>query len=158
MAEDYVKIVDPTNPKNVTWIEKQYTDEVLASYGRADCGHAGTTDFNPNVGAKFDVDKVGVDMLPPAALVEIARVLDFGAKKYSSYNWANGIKFSRIYASLLRHIWAWWRGENLDPETGLSHLAHAGCNVLFLLQLSETRKSFDDRPLKYYKAEPDAAK
>jgi hypothetical protein len=106
-------------------------------------------------GAKFDGGKIGVWMLPPDPLIDIARVLDFGAQKYASYNWTNGIKYSRIYGSLLRHLWAWWKGEDIDPESGLHHLAHAGCNVLFLLQFSRSRKSFDDRPVKYYENEPE---
>ena len=34
---------------------------------------------------------------------------------------------------MLRHIFAWASGERVDAESGLSHLAHAGANVLFLL-------------------------
>jgi hypothetical protein len=101
-------------------------------------------------GAKYDGGKVGVWMLPTEPLEDIARVLDFGAAKYAAFNWTNGIKYSRIYASLLRHLFAWWRGEDTDPESGLSHLSHAGCNILFLLQFARSRKSFDDRPVKYY--------
>jgi hypothetical protein len=102
----------------------------------------------PLEGTKNDEDKVGVQLLPPGPLEEIARVLDFGAKKYASWNWAKGIKFSRVYGAALRHLWAWYRGEDNDPETGLSHLAHAGCCVLFLLQYIRTKRSFDDRPVK----------
>jgi hypothetical protein len=105
------------------------------------------------VGVKYDIGKVGVHLLPPEPLVEIARVLDFGAKKYAAYNWTNGINYSRVYGAALRHLWSWWRGEDLDPETGLSHLAHAGCCVLFLLQYTKNRKTFDDRPVKEYGTE-----
>jgi hypothetical protein len=108
---------------------------------------------NDGPGAKFDGGKVGVWMLPTEPLEDIAKVLDFGAQKYAAYNWTNGIKYSRIYASLLRHLWAWWRGEDIDSESGLSHLSHAGCNILFLLQFSKSRKSFDDRPIKFYEPE-----
>jgi hypothetical protein len=103
-------------------------------------------------GVKFDNGKVGVHLLPPGPLLEIAAVLDFGAKKYAAYNWTNGIAYSRVYGAALRHLWAWFRGEDSDPETGLSHLAHAGCCVLFLLQYVRTRQSFDDRPVKEYAA------
>lgn len=102
-------------------------------------------------GKKHDEGKVGVHLLPPSPLIEIAKVLDFGAKKYSAYNWSKGIAYSRVFGAALRHLWAWWRGEDKDPETGLSHLAHAGCCVLFLLQYESTRRSFDDRPIEEYK-------
>lgn len=112
------------------------------------------SDMSP--GAKYDGGKVGMWMLPPDPLIDIARVLDFGAQKYASYNWTNGIRYSRIFGSLLRHLFAWWKGEDNDPETNLPHLAHAGCNILFLLQYARTRRSFDDRPVKFYAPEDPA--
>jgi hypothetical protein len=105
---------------------------------------------NEGPGVKFDSKKIGVWMLPVDPLEDIARVLDFGAQKYAAYNWTGGISYSRIYGSLLRHLWAWWKGEDLDPESGLSHLSHAGCNILFLLQYARSRKEFDDRPVEFY--------
>lgn len=104
-------------------------------------------------GAKSDQGKVGVHLLPSDPLIEIAKVLDFGAKKYAAYNWTKGIKWSRVFAASLRHMWAWFKGEDRDPESGLSHLAHAGCCILFLLQYELTRRSFDDRPVNEYKDE-----
>jgi len=104
----------------------------------------------PVVGAmKKDDGKADLSMvlayLPQEALVEIAKVMDFGAKKYSANNWRQGFKFRRVLASLMRHLWDWSRGIDLDPETGLSHLAHAGCNVLFLLTFVLTKTGTDDR-------------
>jgi hypothetical protein len=68
---------------------------------------------------------------------QIVQVLEHGAKKYDIDNWkmvegASG--FNGRYANaLLRHVIAYCSGEEKDPESGLSHLAHAGCNCLFLL-------------------------
>lgn len=99
-------------------------------------------------GTKFDKDRIQLQLLPPAALAEIGAVLTFGAKKYAEWNWAKGIKASRLIRAALGHIWAWWAGEDNDPETGLSHLAHAGCCILFLLDqnLSARAADYDDRP------------
>lgn len=99
-------------------------------------------------GKKKDEGKIGVQLLPPAPLEEIAKVLDFGAKKYDAWNWSKGIRYSRVYGAALRHLWAWYRGKDVDSETGLSHLAHAGCCVLFLLQYTLTPRlhTYDDRP------------
>ena len=97
-------------------------------------------------GNKFDDEKVRVDLLPPDALWEIARVLTFGAQKYDSWNWYKGISYSRLFGAALRHLWQWWRGYDTDAESGLSHLAHVGCCVLFLLQqVIERRGDKDDR-------------
>jgi hypothetical protein len=98
-------------------------------------------------GAKFDGQKVPLDLLPPDALWEVAKVLAFGARKYESWNWYKGFKYSRLWAACLRHLYQWWRGHNTDKESGLSHLAHAGCMLLFLLQFTlEARTDDDDRP------------
>lgn len=96
---------------------------------------------------KFDGDKVPLDLLPVDALEEIGKVLAFGAKKYGPRNWEKGMTWGRLYAALLRHLFAWWKGEDFDEETGLSHLAHAACCVLFLLALMLRAGGTDDRPI-----------
>lgn len=99
-----------------------------------------------NEGTKYDYDKPRYDLLPVEALEQAVLVYTFGATKYSAHNWRKGITYSRLYSALQRHISAFWRGENLDPETGLSHLAHATFNVLALLQFQlEGRSNLDDR-------------
>jgi hypothetical protein len=98
-------------------------------------------------GSKYDEEKVPVDLLPPDPLWEVARVLEFGARKYDGWNWYKGIKYTRLYAAALRHMWQWFRGYNNDIESGLSHLAHACCCMLFLLQqIIEDRSELDNRP------------
>ena len=105
----------------------------------------------PN-GLRYNSGKPRFDLLPPIALEKISEVLTFGATKYSEWNWAEGFKHTDVIASLQRHINAYMRGEDIDPETGLSHLAHAGCNIMFLLDLVELRPDLDNRP-KVYKIE-----
>lgn len=98
-------------------------------------------------GMKFDDDKVRLELLPPEALWGTAKILTFGAKKYADRNWEKGINYSRVYGAMLRHMTAWWMGENEDPETGLSHLHHAACCVAFLQTYTERKmEDFDDRP------------
>jgi hypothetical protein len=78
------------------------------------------------------------------AALEVAKVLAFGAEKYAPRNWEKGIKYSRLYASALRHAHAYLSGEYRDPETGLSHLAHFACCLMFLA--SYTHRGFDAGP------------
>lgn len=87
------------------------------------------------VGRKFDQMKPRLDLLPPVALEQIAQVLSYGAVKYEPENWrrVKGWRW-RYTAALLRHLFAYMRRERLDPESGLHHLAHAGCCLLFLLE------------------------
>jgi hypothetical protein len=98
-------------------------------------------------GMRFDAGKLPVELLPVDALEEVARVLEFGAKKYARRNWEKGIKFSRVVGPLLRHVFKWLRGEDNDPETGLNHMAHAACNALFLVAYIKRGKApeLDDR-------------
>ena len=96
-------------------------------------------------GRKDDQGKLPYHLLPSDAIEEILCVLDYGQRKYSPRNWEKGMDWSRPFSALMRHMWAWWRGENVDPETGYSHLAHAGCCVLFLLSYQKRVIGNDDR-------------
>jgi hypothetical protein len=89
--------------------------------------------------------KPRLELLPGAALEQIAEVLTYGAAKYEANNWCRGARWGRYFAALLRHVFAWWRGEDLDPETGMSHLAHAGCCLLFLMEYQRNGWGTDDR-------------
>lgn len=96
-------------------------------------------------GYKADHDKPDMSLISAVAMKKLAQVLTAGKKKYTAHNWRAGMKWSRCIAAALRHIFAYVGGENLDPETGLSHLAHAFCCLMFLLEYEETHKENDDR-------------
>lgn len=103
-------------------------------------------------GTKHDSEKPDYSLIPPIAINELARVLTFGAKKYDKYNWAKGISYTRVLAAILRHVFAYMRGESLDPETGISHIAHAMCGCAFILHYEQFKREFDDRPKDLYKS------
>lgn len=96
-------------------------------------------------GVKDDLGKSRVDLIPPDPLVEIGKVLEYGARKYKPNNWRLGLPWSATMASLLRHLYAFQDGEDLDPETSLPHLAHAGCQLLFLTEYFLNATGTDDR-------------
>jgi hypothetical protein len=86
-------------------------------------------------GRKFDGGKLEYGLLPPYALEETVKVLTFGAQKYERDNWQKVPDSKRrYYDALQRHLWAWKRGEELDPESGIHHLAHAMCCLMFLYE------------------------
>ena len=88
------------------------------------------------VGRKFDGGKLDYTLVPFEALDEIVKVLMFGAKKYDRDNWRyvdNAMQ--RDAAAAFRHTTAHNKGATPDPETGISHLAHVGCCILFMLAL-----------------------
>lgn len=96
-------------------------------------------------GIKHDQDKPDMSLLSNVALTKVARVMTFGKKKYSAHNWRGGFQWSRPLAAAARHLFAYIGGEDKDPETGLSHLAHACCCMFFILEFEETRPDLDDR-------------
>lgn len=93
--------------------------------------------------------------IPRQALDGAARVFGFGARKYSESaeayrsNWLQGMRWGRMYAAALRHLYAYHSGERLDSDSGLPHLAHAMCDLLMLLEYATNRRyaHLDDRPL-----------
>jgi len=97
-------------------------------------------------GRKDDGGKARYDLVPWEALEQVVQVLNYGAEKYDDRNWEQGIKYGRLFAAALRHITAWWKGEDCADDSGLHHLAHAACCILFLLHYTMFKKDFDDRP------------
>jgi hypothetical protein len=77
---------------------------------------------------------------------ECAEVFDYGRKKYAEWNWAKGMAWSIPLGCAVRHLMSVMDGEELDAESGLSHLAHAICNVSMLLVYIRKFPEGDDRP------------
>lgn len=94
---------------------------------------------------KFDSGKPQLDLLPFRALQGVGEVLTYGAQKYAAHNWRKGLAWSRLSAAALRHLFAFVRGEDNDPESGLPHLDHAACCILFLSELQKMGTGTDDR-------------
>ena len=80
---------------------------------------------------KYDKDKLMCNLLEPEFLEEMTKVLTLGAKKYAPDNW-KGLDPERLLAALYRHLLASHKGELIDKESGLSHMAHIAVNAMFL--------------------------
>ena len=107
---------------------------------------AAQPEFNPNVAQKFDNSKsCRPELIDPAFIKGVGRVLKFGADKYAAGNWAKGMEWSRMLGALDRHMLAFKSGEELDPETGECHLYHAGCMLAFMASHWERQLGTDDR-------------
>jgi hypothetical protein len=85
------------------------------------------------VGIKYDESKPDYNLIPAEALDQFVNVLTYGAKKYSPENWRY-VANHRYFAAAQRHLWAYKRGEQIDPESGYPHLAHVVCCVMFILE------------------------
>jgi hypothetical protein len=98
-------------------------------------------------GKKYDQGKERFDLIPARPLFDLADVFTYGAVKYEDRNWEKGISYSRIFAAIMRHLWKWWKGENIDHESILPHLAHAAWGCFVLLEYERTHREKDDRQL-----------
>ena len=103
---------------------------------------------NPKAAQALRDGKPPLDLIEHAAEVEIAKVMHTGAVKYGRRNYTH--PDTRIYAStyiaaIRRHIGAYAAGETLDPDSGLSHLAHIGANNNVVLAAIAASTFVDDR-------------
>ena len=96
-------------------------------------------------GAKNDQGKPRFDLLPSRPLEYTAMVMQVGLEKYGHRNWEKGMSWGRLFGAMMRHAWAFWRGEWADKETGLPHLAHCMASILMLFELALCYKKGDDR-------------
>lgn len=92
-------------------------------------------------GKKFDGDKLRFSLIPPQPLSDVNKVLEFGAKKYGANNWQKVDNAQeRYFNAAMRHLLAWQSGELLDDESGLPHLAHAQCCLMFMMHFDVEAK------------------
>lgn len=98
-------------------------------------------------GLRFNQGKTRHDLAPAWAQEQYCKVLTKGAEKYAPRNWEKGMAWSKVLASMKRHIAAFERGEDHDPETGLLHMAHVMCNAAFMTEYYRIYPQGDDRQL-----------
>jgi hypothetical protein len=96
-------------------------------------------------GIKHDQSKPPIHLLSGIADKATAEVLAFGAKKYAEHNWRKGMDWTRLLRAAKGHIQDFIDGEDKDPESGLSHLSHAACCIMFLQEYEQTHKELDNR-------------
>lgn len=104
-----------------------------------------TKDTNPK--DAVGIRKVPMSCVPMPPLTEIAVAMQEGARKYGRHNYRDaGVRGSVYFDAALRHLIAWWEGEDLDPDSGISHVSKAMATLL-VLRDSQIRDNWvDDRP------------
>lgn len=102
----------------------------------------------PNPKDLIGAKKAPLHLVPPALLIETAAALANGAEKYGPYNWREkSVAASAYYSAAMRHLTAWWDGEDSAQDSGVDHLAHvAGC-LAILLDARSIERMIDDRPI-----------
>lgn len=94
-------------------------------------------------------DKSKLSLLPWPALLEIADVREKGRLKHGD-TWRNGLSHRDYLDAAIRHIAAYADGERIDSESGLSHLAHACCSLMFIITWLKENTGVDDLPKHKY--------
>jgi len=91
--------------------------------------------------------KPPLHLVPSSFTHQVAEVLRHGAAKYGEWNWRRKAPAMSAYRSACqRHLDAWFDGEDIDPESGLPHLAHAASTLAVILDAIANGSVIDDRP------------
>lgn len=100
---------------------------------------------DPVTGAEKGRKLARYDLIPAEALELLAKHYGIGGQKYADRNWEAGYPWSWSFAAMMRHAWAFWRGENIDAETESLHLIAVAWHALALVTFLNTGKGKDDR-------------
>lgn len=95
---------------------------------------------------KNDTGKPNLEFVPKAAMWAMGLAFSYGANKYGAWNYKGGLKVTRCLAAAVRHVYQYLDGEDLDPESGVSHLGHAMASLAMAIDMIESDKTLDDRP------------
>jgi hypothetical protein len=97
---------------------------------------------------KYDKQKAALGLLPLEVLSPVAEVFSFGAAKYGEFDWyydGKNTEWIRTFSSIQRHLFAWHNGEDIDPDSGLPHLAHATSQLMILMSHVDNHPKMDNR-------------
>lgn len=93
------------------------------------------------------IRKVPMSVVPGRVLGELALALMEGALKYGRHNWRTaGVRGSVYYDATMRHLMAWWEGQDIDPASGVSHITKAIASLTVLRDGMLHGNWTDDRP------------
>ncbi len=96
---------------------------------------------------RYNTGKLKWSLVDFDSLEDMVKVLNFGAEKYEPNNWKKGLNTKQISDSLMRHLFAFLRGEDIDKESGLPHTGHIMCNAMFLSYMFRFSPDFDKRDI-----------
>ena len=98
-------------------------------------------------GAMKDLDsKPRMDLIPSEIIEGLAEVFTYGAQKYDDHNWRKGLNHGIHYSAAMRHMANYWKGIDLDEESGIHHLKHAMVNLgMIITNIENGREDLDDR-------------
>lgn len=128
---------------NVTWPETKDLDVPVDNSKQPPVAKTN----KPNPKDLLGVKKVSLTKFPATALLHGAHAMMDGARKYGPFNWRGNAVIASIYIdACMRHLSAWFDGEETASDSGVHHLGHAMACLGILLDAQETGNLIDDRP------------
>lgn len=100
---------------------------------------------DPKTGGQKGAKPAMFDQIPAEPLWQLAELYGYGANKYAPDNWRKGYSWRLSFAACMRHLWSFWRGEDIDPESGFKHVIHAAWHCMAMAWFLDNRRSHDDR-------------
>lgn len=94
---------------------------------------------------RYNQGKLQWSLVDFESLEGLVKVLEYGAQKYERDNWKKGMPVTKVSESLMRHLFAFLSGEDVDPESGCRHISHVMCNVMFIEYILREKSHYDDR-------------
>lgn len=106
---------------------------------------AGSKPSNPK--DAIGVKKAKFSVIPAGVLFDVGLAMLEGACKYGRHNYRGaGVRASVYYDAAMGHLADWWEGQNLDPDSGLSHVTKAIASLVVLRDAMFQDMLTDDRP------------
>jgi hypothetical protein len=137
--DDHIEIWSPES--GLKTIEKKHVEIV----NKVKIEEFGTPQVSETGSLRYNDGKPRQSLLDPDFIEGMAKVITYGSKKYGDFNWAKGNNFSIPYDSMMRHIIAFQKGEEIDKESGIHHLFMVATNAMILYYYSKKFPQFDDR-------------
>jgi hypothetical protein len=92
------------------------------------------------------VRKAPMSTVSAVVMAEVGVAMLEGAAKYGRHNYrAVGVRTSVYYDATMRHLFSWWEGEDIDPDSGMSHITKAITSLVVLRDAMIQGKAIDDR-------------
>lgn len=95
------------------------------------------------------IKKAAFSCVSMPVMLEVGVGMQEGAMKYGRHNYRDeGVAASTYFDATMRHLMDWWEGENLDPDSGLSHITKAIASLMVLRDAQINDLCTDDRPIR----------
>lgn len=96
------------------------------------------------------IKKVPLHCLPMKPLLEVGLAMMEGGRKYGAHNYRKmGVRSSVYFDAAIRHLIAWWEGEDIDPDSGIHHLMKLAADMFVIRDAMYMGNCEDDRPIRY---------